>query len=163
MHLKMQAIMSFVRSDTYEKEISKRDFEIEHLKELLKRKHELEKRDLEIKRLKKLLEAPPPEETDSLIEEKTDSVIDSESESGSEESESETESEESASESESEESDSDYEPDEEDNSRQDRMQACSHCKELGHKITRCPLRWNTVIRNLRCNQEVLRDYVIENE
>ena len=55
MHLKMQAIMSFVRSDTYEKEISKRDFEIEHLKELLKRKHELEKRDLEIKRLKKLL------------------------------------------------------------------------------------------------------------
>ena len=115
------------------------------------------------KRLKKLLEAPPPEETDSLIEEKTDSVSESESESESEESESETESEESASESESEESDSDYEPDEEDNSRQDRMQACSHCKELGHKITKCPLRWNTVIRNLRCNQEVLRDYVLESE
>jgi U3 small nucleolar RNA-associated protein 14 len=127
----------------------------------LHQKHELEKRDLEIKRLKKLLEAPPPEETDSLIEEKTDSVSESESESESEESAS--ESEESESETDSEESDSDYEPDEEDNSRQDRMQACSHCKELGHKITRCPLRWNTVIRNLRCNQEVLRDYVLESE
>ena len=145
----MQTFISIFSSDTHESELRKRDEEIKKLKELLKRKQELTKRDKEIKLLKKQLESGSGSESESGSgsESESGSGSESEADSGSVYDPSESDSE------------SVYDPSEDEGGREGRAQHCSHCNELGHKVTTCPVRWAKVIKNLRCPQDVLRDCV----
>ena len=137
----MQAVFTYIfGTKTHEKELRKRDAEILKLKELVKRKLELEKRDKEIKRLQGLL-------TDEVEESDEDEEVESEEEV--EESDEEYEPSE-----EEEESDEEYVPQTE---RRGRPQHCSFCGGPRHKITRCYHRSDLLIKNLRLNEDALRD------
>ena len=139
----MKAFTYFFSPDLHEKEISKRDAEIQKLRELLKKKKEIEKRDQEIKRLKTLLTSNPEVSESESDEEESDESSDEEYECESSDEEYECES-----------SDEECEGD-------CRMQHCSHCGGAGHKITTCYERSDILLKNLRLNPEAVRDSIIE--